>query len=263
MTVFVINMARSTARLQRVAARLAELGVEWERVEAIDDSTLDETARRRAFSRLGWWCCTLAPIVRGQLGCAMSHQLAQRAMIDRGLDVACVLEDDVVLHDRFPDAFRWVEDRLDPARAQVALFGDHESTPHNNDDALADFSLKRASWAWGAEGYALTRRAAEAMLADNSPIRVMNDTWGRWVDQGTIELFRVQPAVCAQTSWDNPGESEIARSMQAADLPPVGRAWWTMRRAFGVALDAISSPRRLRGRLVQLLRRMRIVGEGA
>ncbi|MBQ8111872.1 MAG: glycosyltransferase family 25 protein, partial [Kiritimatiellae bacterium] len=122
MTVFVINMARSTARLQRVAARLAELGVEWERVEAIDDSTLDETARRRAFSRLGWWCCTLAPIVRGQLGCAMSHQLAQRAMIDRGLDVACVLEDDVVLHDRFPDALRWVEDHLDPARAQVALF---------------------------------------------------------------------------------------------------------------------------------------------
>ena len=112
-------------------------------------------------------------------------------------------------------------------------------------------------------GYALTRRAAEAMLADNSPIRVMNDTWGRWVDQGTIELFRVQPAVCAQTSWDNPDESEIARSMQASDLPPAGRAWWTVRRAIGVALDALSSPRRLRGRLVQLLRRMHIVGEGA
>ncbi len=263
MTVFVINMARSTARLRRVAARLAELGVKWERLDAVDDSQLDEAARGRAFSRLGWWCCTLAPVVRGQLGCAMSHQRAQRAMVERGLDVACVLEDDVVLGDRFPEALAWAEKEVDASRAQVALFGDHARTPHKNDDALARFSLKRASWAWGAEGYALTRRAAEAMLADNSPIRVMNDTWGRWVDQGTIELFRVQPAVCAQTSWDNPDESEIARSMQAADLPPIGRAWWTVRRAIGVALDALSSPRRLRGRLVQLLRRMRIAGEDA
>lgn len=263
MTVFVINMARSTERLRRVSARLAELGVEWERIEAVDDSQLDAAARRRAFSRFGWWCCTLAPAVRGQIGCAMSHQLAQRAMVQRGLDMACVLEDDAVLDARFPAALRWVEEHLDPSRAQVALLGDHEQSAHENDVSSVGFSLKRASWAWGAEGYVLTRRAAEAMLADNSPIRVMNDTWGRWVDQGVVELFRVRPAVCAQTSWDNPAESEISRSMKAADLPPMRRIRWTLCRVVGVSMDALSSPRRLRGRFVQLLRRMRIIREDA
>lgn len=261
MKVFVLNMARSTIRRARIAARLAELGVEWERVEAVDDRRLDSAARRRAFSSFGWWCCTLAPIVRGQLGCAMSHQLAQRAAVERGLDMACVLEDDAVLGDRFPEALEWVAAHVDPSRAQVALLSDHSGS--RAQPAAAAFSLSRDVWDWGSEAYVFTRRAAEAMLADNSPVRVPSDSWGRWADQSAIELYHVSPAVCAQTSWDNPAESEIARSMKAAELPLLGRIGWTICRAIGVTLDAFSSPRRLRGRFVQLMRRMRVVGEGA
>lgn len=258
MTVFVINMERSKARLARLAARLAGLGVGWERVDAVDDSLLGEAARRAAFSRFGWWCCTLAPIVRGQLGCAMSHQLAQRAAVERGLDMACVLEDDAVLGDRFPEALEWAAAHVDPSRAQVALLSDHSGS--RAQPAAAAFSLSRDVWDWGAEAYVFTRRAAEAMLADNSPVRVPADSWGRWADQGAIELYHVRPAVCAQTSWDNPAESEIARSMKAADLPPLGRAWWRVRRAAGVTLDALSSSRRLRGRLAEVVRRARMRG---
>lgn len=239
MKVFVINLLRSKERLAKVSARLRELGVEWERIEAVDDSCLDESARREGLSRFGWWCCQLRPLGHGHLGCYLSHHVFQRMVIDQNLGKACVLEDDVVLGDRFPEVLAWVEAHLDETRAQVALLGDHvDGGALPKDDGRA-FSLDRARWDWGAEAYVITAPAARAIQRDNYPVRVPCDTWDRWVRQGVIELFHVHPAVCGQTSWLS--DSELAKIANVNSLPLASRIWWRLRRIVGVTLDGLSS----------------------
>lgn len=254
MKVFLINLPRSKARLARVSARLEALGVPWERLEAVDDLELTPHEKARQFSAFGWWCCTLTPPVRGQIGCALSHQKVYRRIIEEGLSAACVLEDDVVLDDRFPAVLNWVEAHLEATSPQVVLLCDHDGGAQKVDPEIG---LEPATWDWCAEGYVVTRHAAEALLADNSPLRVMNDTWSRWVDQGVIRLFHARPTVCSQVSFDHPETSEIARCPRVCDLSWSGRLFWRVRRVVGVALDALSSGRRFRGACVFCTRRLK------
>lgn len=253
MKVFVVNLARSPERLARVSARLAELGVEWERFEAVDDSLLSAEDRARGFSPWGWWCCTLMPPVRGQLGCALSHCRIFQRMQAENLSAVCVLEDDVVLDDRFPEVLAWVDAHLDRSRSQVALLSDHDGGAGRT---AAEIHLEPSCWDWCSEGYVVTLPAATAMLKDNFPLRVMNDTWERWANQGVVELFHVRPTVCSQRSAEHPEESEINRLPRVCEMPLAARVYWKCRRVVGVALDAFSSPRRFRGRWVQLLRKL-------
>ncbi len=259
MKVFVVNLARSKDRLARVTARLAALGVDWERFEAVDDAGLSPAARARAWSAFGWWCCTLVAPVRGQIGCALSHQGVYRKMLAENLNAACVLEDDVILDDRFPAVLAGVEARLDPVRAQVILLSDHDRGPCTE---AAEVTLEPAIWDWCAEGYVLTLPAARALLRDNAPLRVMNDMWERWVNQGVIALYHARPTVCSQRSYDHPEESEIVRAFHIADRPFGERMVWKLKRAVGIALDALSSPRRFRGRVVQIVRRLHVMRGG-
>ena len=256
MKVFLVNLARSKERLARVSARLKTLGVAWERLEAVDDAELDPTERARLFSPFGWWCCTLAPPARGQLGCALSHQKIFRRMIEEGLPAACVLEDDVILDDRFPEVLAWTEAHLDTTASQVVLLTDHNGGAAK---VVSEIGFEPATWDWCSEGYVLTCAAARAFLADNSPLRVMNDTWDRWVNQGVIRLFHARPTVCSQEEVGPSKTSEIEKCLCKDDLSRMGRVFWSVQRVIGILCDALSSPRRFRGRSVQLLRRLKFI----
>lgn len=252
MKVFVLNLARCTERMARVKARLDELGVPFERLEGIDDTLMDETAKRRSVSRLGWWCCSLRPITRGQIGCTLSHQLAYRRMLAEGLDRACVLEDDVVLDDRFPAVLRALEQALDASRPQVALMCDHADGRMKILAEARAFSLDRVDEAMYAEGYVLTRLAAEQILEANFPLRVMDDIWGRWVRQGRIELYLARPTVCTQTSPVAGDSTIVSASVLRERMSVLGKLGWDLRRLAGILLDACTGWPEMKGSLVLL-----------
>lgn len=257
MKVFVLNLARCPERMARVKARLDELGVPFERIEGVDDSLMDETEKRRSVSRLGWWCCSLRPITRGQIGCTLSHQLAYRRMISEGLEHACVLEDDVVLDSHFPEVLKSLESAIDDTRAQVALMCDHADGKMEIPAVQGDFSLERVKEAMYAEGYVLTRKAAEQILEANYPLRVMDDIWGRWVRQGRIELYLARPTVCTQTSPVDGGSTIVSASIIRSRLSFGGKLWWDVRRLVGIVLDAFTGWPEMKGSLVLLGRFLR------
>jgi len=245
--VFVLNLARCPERLARVRARLDELGVPFERLEGVDDAVLSEAERRRHVSRFGWWCCSLRPIMKGQVGCTLSHQNAYRRMVADGLDRACVLEDDVVLDARFPEVLARLDTELNAAQAQVALLFDHRDGRMDIPVETRPFALERVEDSMFAEAYVLTRRAAEQILKANYPLRVMDDIWGRWVRQGRIELYRSHPSVCTQASARDGGSTIDFVGFERGRMSFAARLWWDLRRLVGIVLDAFTGWPEMKG----------------
>lgn len=99
--IFLINLDRSTHRLEDVKKSMFELGLEFKRISAIDGQTVsndevnavysDQLNRQRYHYNL-----TL-----GEIACYMSHRKAWQTFLDSGLDAAVIMEDDIVLDPLF------------------------------------------------------------------------------------------------------------------------------------------------------------------
>ncbi len=243
--------------MERVRVRLDALGIPFERIEAIDDTRMDPAEYRRGVSRFWWWCCSLRPIMRGQVGCALSHQKVYRKMIAEDLPHACVLEDDVIPDDRFPQVLDWLDGAMDDTRAQVALMCDHSEGRPRSEKKAQKISLTRVEDAMYAEGYVLTQKAARQILKANYPLRVAADIWGRWTRQERIELYLVRPTVCSQTSVQDGNSTISLVGFERRNLSWWGRRWWDFRRVVGVTLDAFSGIPEFRGAMATVLGKFR------
>ncbi|MCR9067250.1 MAG: glycosyltransferase family 25 protein [Rhodobacteraceae bacterium] len=201
--VYVINMADSPERLDRVAAELDGAGIAWERIEAVDGRALgaDEVARvydedrNRRHARY--------PLVRGEIGVYLSHMACWQALLDSDADGAIVLEDD----------FRVVGDL---GGVVAALEGDAGAW-----DVAKLFSMKPVQWAAptrsiGPElqigqptrvpstmlGYAIRRTAAERLLQRSVPFFRPIDEDQKFHWEFGITVAMVDPAPIAIGAQD-------------------------------------------------------------
>lgn len=91
---FVINLARSTDRLERIAASVPGSGVAIQRIGAIDGSQI--VPERRADLDLAkfrrWHGRT---VLDGEYGCYRSHIIALSTMVQQDLPFAIIAEDDI------------------------------------------------------------------------------------------------------------------------------------------------------------------------
>lgn len=93
MRTYVINLARSPERRAHITAELGKTGIQYEIVSAVDGRDLnlaDTQIVDPAFA--GEY-----PAHPGIVGCALSHLEVYRKVLDDGLEMACVLEDDVLV----------------------------------------------------------------------------------------------------------------------------------------------------------------------
>lgn len=96
LSVFLINLDGSSERLKKASEQLRRAGIDFERVPAFDGRTvdmykqedLDQAACLRFIGR---------PLKGGEYGCYKSHLECARRIVDKKLDFAVVLEDDIEL----------------------------------------------------------------------------------------------------------------------------------------------------------------------
>jgi glycosyl transferase family 25 len=88
--IFVINLDRAPERLARITQTLNQFGLSFERIAAVDGGTLSENEKRRLnpTPRVG------GLLSDGEIGCFASHLAAYRVIAARGIQRACVMEDD-------------------------------------------------------------------------------------------------------------------------------------------------------------------------
>lgn len=209
MKTYLINLDCEKERLRVVAQRLNELGVSFVRFPAVLGKTLSAKVRAESLNSFRVWCSIGRRLEAGELGCALSHLGVYRKMISDGVGVACVLEDDVVLHDRFLEQVSRVEKMLVVDSPRVVLLSDRT---HAN---VEDWNILPAKRDWGAFGYMINIAAAKAILAVNFPIQRPCDHWHTWVGKGVIALYHAYPTVC---DYDHIYESKTATMKTVSDF---------------------------------------------
>lgn len=89
-----INLARSAERWARISATAEGSGVDLERIDAVDGSTI-APSDRTDLDVAGFGKYHGRTVLDGEYGCYMSHLAALRRVIERGDTIAIITEDDV------------------------------------------------------------------------------------------------------------------------------------------------------------------------
>lgn len=234
MKVYLINLDKDRIRLEEAQKQLTRLNVPFVRERAVYARELPESELKKSVNAFRWWCAMGRPVMSGEIGCAMSHYGIYRRINES----VCILEDDVILHDLFPQALDYVEKHIDLSRPQVYLFSNHASRcPEQKEDG--QFCIRPARRDMYTEGYVITPRAAQALLKANWPLQTPCDHWGRWVRRGLIELYHVFPTVCRQDQSQYASGTIDPNCFYASRLSPLRFALHKFKRLIGKTFDII------------------------
>lgn len=208
MRTFVINLEKNKERLANMQDALRELNVEFIRFPAVYGKDLSLIERRRALNGFAWLCTQGYPARDGQIGCALSHIQIYQKMIQEDITACCILEDDVAFSSEYPFVVSYIEKHLDISRPQVILLHCHYSEYAGKDVIQTGCEIKPIVYERCAESYILTKKAAEALLALNYPIKHPCDHWFYFAKTGRIELLQAFPTTCKQ-KWDDDYRSDV------------------------------------------------------
>ena len=205
MRAFLINLDRNPERLAFMDEQLKRLGVDYERVPAVDGRALSPEERARGFSRVRSFIAAKKRLSDAEVGVAMSHVACCRRVLAEEEPYALVLEDDVVLADGFPAALKRVESFLSPGRAQLVLLSGYGV---EGADSLPE-EIRAEKSAWCADAYVLTREAARLILKANDPVITVADSFKRWRRRFGLELYRALPATARQDDARFGSENQV------------------------------------------------------
>lgn len=196
MKAYVINLARATDRRSHMVRQLAQTGVEFEFIEAVDGRSVELDGNPlvdlKGIESSGKVARASVP---GSVGCTLSHLAVWRLALERDLSSVLVLEDDIELpHDLGP-LVSSVADLM--SGAEVVLLDFHAPTavlkavgqpyllPGGRKLFTSDREELRAAGAYIATSEAC-RRLAAAVL----PIRSSTDDWVSYMSMGAIDRLR-------------------------------------------------------------------------
>ncbi|MDJ0522233.1 MAG: glycosyltransferase family 25 protein [Planctomycetota bacterium] len=162
MLVLVINLDRRPDRMAAMARQLEGLGLEYERVQAVDARDLAGDPREGIRVPSNPYPFTLP-----EIACYQSHRRCWEILVDSGASNALILEDDVILSQRTAQVLR--DARFHPPsdgvlRAEAAVL--HALLAWRPRVAANGFAVHGyASTQWHAAAYVLGDDAARLLLA--------------------------------------------------------------------------------------------------
>ena len=117
MLALVINLNRSNDRLKRISARLNELNVNFERVEAFDGFTLSDDEYNRLTYPYNHPCRVrfTRELTKGEVGCFISHRKCWEKLVESNENYAVILEDDLYISDeakQFLTNLDWIPEEI-------------------------------------------------------------------------------------------------------------------------------------------------------
>jgi len=192
--VYVINLARSRDRWDRLKTNADALSIELRRVEAVEGKLLsptelmdfDDAAFRRCHGKIA---------LPAEIGCYFSHIRALEVIADAPEPFAVIVEDDVV----FTPAFQpFVEQLIKLKNWDAVKLVNHRTAAFRPFRSIDDqFSIGRCLHGpmGSSAAYVVTREGASKLLAALRPMRVPYDVALERGWAGAYQLFTVDKPV--------------------------------------------------------------------
>lgn len=170
---YLINLDRAEDRLEFMDAQLRRIGIEYERITAVDRLTLSASAPE--YDAKGYRLLHGRGFHDGEIACYLSHIACLRAFLASPAEHALILEDDGRLPDDLAAIIRaaiaegdeWDILRLSTVNSGIRI-------PYRKFDATHSFAIALTREK-GAGGYVVNRRCAEVFIERLLPIRVAWD----------------------------------------------------------------------------------------
>lgn len=199
--VFVINLARDTARRDHMRAALGRVGLDGEFVAAVDGRTLTPADRAmvdQARTKLVYG----NDLLDNEIGCYLSHYRLWQRMIDQNIEVALILEDDLEISPDLPALVGelladpdppWLVVRLDSLRTQLHTPPSRRFTGRPVRQLAHGTLFQLDVHVLGLGAYLIRREAARRMLAHGRRIFMpIDQTMDRFWENGLVP-FIVRP----------------------------------------------------------------------
>jgi len=202
--IFVISLVRSQERRAHIAAQMNRAGLQFDFIEAIDGHLIrdaDLSALDVDLPASRTFMGTRA-LTRGEIGCALSHLKVYQRISAEQIPAACILEDDAVLTDGFPQVLQAItaSDRHEemlllghfsntyrsPTRGGECSFWSSRLTP-------AHRAARPVEFPYLAIGYVIRLSAAQKLLNAAHPIRMPADALTGRAEKYGVRLQLVSP----------------------------------------------------------------------
>jgi len=214
---YVINLDRSPGRLLHMRREFERLGLEFERIAAVDGALLPDQVIERIGADHRW----VRPLVPAEIGCFLSHRACWEAIAADDAPCAAVFEDDVHLSDSARDVLgshAWVPADADFIKLEtrhrpvtVGIASRYASGAHR--------LVRLYSFHDGLGGYVLSRRCAQRLVSytqrctapvDQLVLNPQYEIFDRLV------VFQLTPAICTPRMAQRPARRVlVARSEPA------------------------------------------------
>ena len=192
MHAYVINLARSVDRRTHITAELKKTGLDYEIFTAVDGRELDMADA----SIIDPSFLNKGVFPAGSAGCALSHVGVYRRIIEDGLNVALILEDDVTLPPDLAALADSVAEQLVGAEAALLSVDCPDPCEVSREGSVRlsssrllalpiDVTQLRSTGA-----YVITREACERMIKCVLPIRAQADAWSWFYREGALDRVR-------------------------------------------------------------------------
>jgi glycosyl transferase, family 25 len=221
---WVINLDRAPERWARVSARLAQVGLPVTRWPAVDARAFTPAQQGLLDVQAFGQKHGMTPLP-GELGCYLSHVEVMRALLASPAQAALVLEDDVLITERLPEALRGLlrhPERWD----MVKLSAVHSGTPRPVLEVAPGQQLAvMFSRCTGSSAYLMNRRAAQAYLDPQTGLLPMQLPYDHVFDQGWrfgLKVRLLTPTPCIH-------DEETASTIAAPSHAPSRKFHWTKR----------------------------------
>ena len=222
MKVYVINLKQDVQRLAHMQDQLHRLGLEFERVDAIDGRTMEKAEFAQLVSeRKG----KVTPWMPGQMGCWLSHYKTWEKIAGDKAEYGLVLEDDMHLSARMIDFLSskvWLSTDADVVRLEApnnaVLLGCERG--HGVWGSIRDLR----STAWCAGAYLLRKRTAERIIGWPPSTHMAVDAFlfSRELS-GAARMFFVQQVTPALAIQDKYRERGIGLGSNIESIGQVGK----------------------------------------
>ena len=186
MKIFIVNLKHSVERRQKMEVQISSLGLSAEFIEAVDGGLMSDEEREGVTAEVNY------AFLPGEIGCALSHQKIYKKMIDEHIDMALILEDDVLINSDLPAILANVNlSSSEPDILLLSRVNKYRKKPCANINQ--NYKIYKTEQATTAHAYVINNKAARSLLDNLYPIWMVSDKWSLFEELALANIYSVIP----------------------------------------------------------------------